>query len=280
MPPRVNKANVEDPEIGKRRIKTCYGDTNSSTGEELVLKWGDIYNMFRDEKYPEVEEEDKDVFTNIKRSGLHRVAARPPVFPCADVISWIISRVKVDNRRVMAIDDEQVVGSFRPEYIEVYYKLPRSEVDFTNKWLEKQTHDVHATMKSWWVHTKRFRVRPFKSTYPTASLREPYKLVAMMMCRLFGDPDAKEFQQVWVQLMHEVCNKGTIFNWSGILSCAIVHAVNRARRVLGENEPAHFYMSSYLLDVICATNPFPGLHWMWTPTEPPVHIYCSLLWEH
>jgi len=43
MAPRITKkAKVEDPEIGKKIIKTCYGDTYSSTREELVLEWGAV----------------------------------------------------------------------------------------------------------------------------------------------------------------------------------------------------------------------------------------------
>ena len=40
-----------------------------------------------------------------------------------------------------------------------------------------------------------------------------------------------------------------------------------------------FYLSAYVMDVFCATFPFPTMGWNWTKVGPPVHIYCSTLWE-
>jgi hypothetical protein len=39
-------------------------------------------------------------------------------------------------------------------------------------------------------------------------------------------------------------------------------------------------MASYLLDVICARNVFPGLSLSWNVSEFPVHVYFSVLWEN
>ena len=40
-----------------------------------------------------------------------------------------------------------------------------------------------------------------------------------------------------------------------------------------------FYFSAYLLDVLCASNSFPGMKWAWTPQSPPIHLYCKELWK-
>jgi hypothetical protein len=40
-----------------------------------------------------------------------------------------------------------------------------------------------------------------------------------------------------------------------------------------------FYMTTYLIDVICFAHHFPALEWIWTPSQPPIHIYCSKLWD-
>ena len=117
----------------------------------------------------------------------------------------------------MSIDDAVTVASYRHDFLDVYYKLSRTEVCYSMKWLEAQNLDVHATMKSWWVPTKRFRVKPGQTHYDTASLREPYRILAMMISRLYGEPNARDFFEKWVPLMYEVCTKGVIFNWSSIL---------------------------------------------------------------
>jgi hypothetical protein len=38
-------------------------------------------------------------------------------------------------------------------------------------------------------------------------------------------------------------------------------------------------MSSYLIDVICATIHFPRMGWEWNPSLFPIHVYCFQLWE-
>ena len=41
-----------------------------------------------------------------------------------------------------------------------------------------------------------------------------------------------------------------------------------------------FYMSSYLLDVMCARQEYPSLGWRWKPNLPPIQVYYKILWEN
>ena len=38
-------------------------------------------------------------------------------------------------------------------------------------------------------------------------------------------------------------------------------------------------MSEYVMDVFCMTYAFPSLGWNWKMDSPPVHFYCSDMWE-
>jgi hypothetical protein len=38
-------------------------------------------------------------------------------------------------------------------------------------------------------------------------------------------------------------------------------------------------MSGYLIDVVCVVTPFPLLSWNWSPSQDPIHMHCSKLWE-
>ena len=78
--------------------------------------------------------------------------------------------MKSESLLIMSVDDAVTVASYRQDFLDVYYKLPRAEVFYSIKWLEAQNLDVHATIKSWWVPTKRFRVKPFQTRYAIASL--------------------------------------------------------------------------------------------------------------
>ena len=38
-------------------------------------------------------------------------------------------------------------------------------------------------------------------------------------------------------------------------------------------------MTSYVLDVMCASGEYPSLGWRWEPNLLSVHVYCKMLWE-
>ena len=39
-------------------------------------------------------------------------------------------------------------------------------------------------------------------------------------------------------------------------------------------------MSSYLLDVMYASQEYPSLGWKWKFILPSIHVYCKMLWEN
>ena len=41
-----------------------------------------------------------------------------------------------------------------------------------------------------------------------------------------------------------------------------------------------FYMTSYLLYVMCASGKYPSLGWKWNRDLPSIHVYCKLIWEN
>ena len=38
-------------------------------------------------------------------------------------------------------------------------------------------------------------------------------------------------------------------------------------------------MSTYLMNVMCASLEFPSLGWKWESSFPSIHVYCKMLWE-
>ena len=77
-------------------------------------------------------------------------------------------------------------------------------------------------------------------------------------------------------MAHGVMSTNTIFNWANILSTNLLRALEKA---IQNQDPKGipFYFTGYLLDVLCASNPFPGLKWAWTLKCPPIHLYCKRL---
>jgi hypothetical protein len=47
-----------------------------------------------------------------------------------------------------------------------------------------------------------------------------------------------------------------------------------------KRQPTQFFMSAYIMDIVCFITLFPPMDWSWTPNSAePIHIYHSKLWE-
>ena len=54
--------------------------------------------------------------------------------------------------------------------------------------------------------------------YPIAWFKEPYSLLAAMLCRLYGLPNFSVFKAEWAPVSHHVLTTGESFPWASILS--------------------------------------------------------------
>jgi hypothetical protein len=100
-----------------------------------------------------------------------------------------------------------------------------------------------------------------------------------MLCRLYGKKDASKFTSSLIPLIYYCANEGTKFNWADILSNNIAEAIAFVKNTEANTFPS-FHMSSYLLDIMCVAHQYPKMGWAWQPTDPSIHIYCKVLWEH
>jgi hypothetical protein len=203
-----------------------------------------------------------------------------------DMISWALERTDVQTRSIL--DSRGVViGSFRPEHVQVMYKLSPSpkyiyNKDFVSDFQRKECFESDQTypgiIKDWWRNEAKFRADTH-GIYATASLNEYMVYVAMMLCRLFGKKSPTHFPAEWVPLLHEA-TEGYSFNWDKILSDNIAKEVMEYQTARSNGRPVAFYMSAYIMDAICFSTPFPLMNWSWNLTYPePIHEYHSKLWE-
>lgn len=99
------------------------------------------------------------------------------------------------------------------------------------------------------------------------------------MCRLYGKADCDVFYGTWVPLMYVVATQGIIFNWTSILSSSLRTNIVAAQSPPLE-QPPEFYMSSYLLDVVCSRCHFE--HWScnWdSSVSQLVHYHYKVFWD-
>ena len=77
------------------KVEYIYEDTKATTGVKLDYKWGEIYRMTANQNVPDARFEELTIYANIKKSALMKVATRPELFHCSEVISWILPRADV-----------------------------------------------------------------------------------------------------------------------------------------------------------------------------------------
>lgn len=120
------------------------------------------------------------MFKNIRKSGIFRVEAHSTVFPCADVIRWILKNVDVNDRYVCNARKDPI-ASFRPEYLAKCYHIEKGSKKLDNKLLNEFEYTLKGLFPKWYRADRQFKYMP-KGGYPTSSLRRPYQHLVAMFC--------------------------------------------------------------------------------------------------
>jgi hypothetical protein len=136
----------------------AFGDIEVSTGSRMVLPhWGELFNKINCEEYPEyvphgdpyVRALDDEVLLNIQWSYLHMVARRTLVFPCIEVLKWLINH-KYTHKCLINDDNGGCVGVFLLVEVQKYYKLRDPEEWLNTNFMVKfyECHDTSQVMVS------------------------------------------------------------------------------------------------------------------------------------
>ena len=107
--------------------------------------------------------------------------------------------------------DKQGYTTYSPGYVSLAYHLLEAQVYLTEDRLKKINLDLVETLKRMLVASKSFKTRP-SGEYDTATLRTPYRFIALMLNRIFGRAHGKSFKLGWVPIVFYVATQGTVFN--------------------------------------------------------------------
>ena len=192
------------------KTEYIYGDTQCVSGVEPEYQWGDVYRLITRREVLDMGLEEELIYANIERSALMKVATRPERFPCSEVIGWILPRADVSTMILKDVND-QGYAVYSPSYVALAYHLSKPEVFVSNDWLSNIKMDLIETMKIMMLTGKLFRPKA-TNEYDTASLRAPYRFIALMLNRIFGRAHGKLFKLEWIPLIIHVATDETIFN--------------------------------------------------------------------
>jgi hypothetical protein len=235
------------------------------------------------------DNEKEDLSTKYKivaQSELHKIATRPRLLPYNDKFGWVLDPLDIPTRTIFN-SQKVAIGNFRPEHLQVMYKLSLLSnfvynanflVDFNKKECDQYGKNLPDLIKDWYFHPEKFR-SDSQGIYPVVALEPHIMYIAMMMCRLYGKEKTTHFFLPWVPIIHTLA-EGYSFDWEKILSDILVQEIARYQLLRAKGQPTQFFMSADIMDFICFMTPFPLMDWIWTPNSvEPIHIYHLNLWE-
>jgi hypothetical protein len=106
---------------------------------------------------------------------------------------------------------EHPITSFQASTIASCYHLDKGELSLDENLIKEFPLKVKDLFKVWYNPNKPFKSRP-SGEYPTNLLRTPYQYVVVMLCRLYGEPDASKFPMTWEPLIYYITDVGSNFN--------------------------------------------------------------------
>ena len=107
--------------------------------------------------------------------------------------------------------------------------------------------------------------------YEMTNLRTPFRIVALMLSKVYGRHDGKTYNFCWIPLMYYVAMEGTIFNWADIDTRNLSKCIKATQEGLKQNK-SELFMSSFLIDCILYRHQFEKLNCVWIEGKDPIYI--------
>ena len=199
---------------------------------------------------------------------------KTPILPCPDVIEWITKKVDHPHRSILNFEGK-IVASYKPSMINQMYHLKEAIIKISPKWLKQKSEstDLLTILKGWWSKGH-FRSKPTTAEWKTSKFRKVVQIIVILLSRVFGRKDGSTFLDKWIPIIYQIITNRATLNWGELISSNLD---NQLKKVHKEHQ---FYMSTYLMDVMCSNHEFPSLEWKGEPSLPSIHVYCKMLWEN
>lgn len=154
------------------------------------------------------------------------------------------------------------------------YHLKEATIKISPKWLMQKSESANllTILKGWWSEVH-FRRKPATVEWKISRFRKTVQIIVILVSRVFRRKDGSTFSNKWIPIIYQIITSGATVNWGELIS---LNLGNQLKKVHKEHQ---FYMSTYLMDVMCANLKFSLLEWKWEPSLPSIHVYCKMLWE-
>ena len=145
-----------DPEVEIiTKVEYIYEDTRATTIVEPDYKWDEIYRLISNQEVPDTGFEELAIYANIEKYALMKIATRPELFPCSEVIGWILHRADVTTM-ILANTAKQGYAAYSLGYVSLAYHLPDAQVYLIEDWLKETNLDLVEIVKRMMIPGKNF----------------------------------------------------------------------------------------------------------------------------
>ena len=114
--------------------------------------------MIANQNVPAAGFKELTIYANIEKSTLMKEATRPELFPCSEVIGWILPRENVTTM-ILQNTAKQGYAAYIPAYVSMAYHLPPTQIYLTKSQLKETAMDLVETIKRMMIPGKKFRTR-------------------------------------------------------------------------------------------------------------------------
>jgi len=105
------------------------------------------------------DQDEINIFKNIRRSGIFILASCDFVFHFIDAINWILKNIDLRNIYVCHSIKEPIT-LFRPEYLERFYHLEKGTTKLDRKLLDKFENIVKELFPKWYKSDRKLKLTP------------------------------------------------------------------------------------------------------------------------
>ena len=105
--------------------------------------------------------------------------------------------------------------------------------------------DVFNCVRKVMIHGQQFYTI-FFGEYETVNLRTPYRILSLMLNRIFNQTNGNFYKISWVPIIYFVATQGTILKWANIISNNLSSCISTVLGGVSEKK-SEFYMSSFMI---------------------------------
>ena len=205
------------------------------------------------------------------------IAARPAILPYNDAVRWIIDHANLKDRSFNTSIGTQL-ANFRSEtFARIYTLNPFTQLldaDFIN--VANSRFNFDQMLKYWMAEPCKFSQRK-DHIYPIDWFKEPYYLLAVILCQLYGPPNCSFFKEEWAPIAHHIITTGEYFPWASVMSPELKKSIQEFQKATVKKKP-NFYLTSFIVDIFYVELCYPNMGWSWAlPAHPlpPPRAYLS-----